>query len=307
MKPLTRRTFVKGALACSTAAAFASSSNSPIANFPTDPHERIGVATYPFRASILAPRNTERDPAKPGMDLTAFARYVKTNFNVGGIEPLDSHFASTEPAEIEKLRAAFDALGVRVVNIPVDESVELCSADESKRTLGNARYRHWIDTAALLGSPSIRIWIPKCKDTADLPQAVRALRPTLDYAATRNIVVNLENDDPVFSSEPRTIAVIQQAHTPYLRALPDFGNALMTGDENFNADAVRGMFAYAWNIAHVKDAESIGGKRKTVSLSRLFTIAKASGYRGYYSMESDSDVDPFTDTRHLIQQSLTLI
>jgi hypothetical protein len=67
------------------------------------------------------------------------------------------------------------------------------------------------------------------------------------------------------------------------------------------------MFAHAWNISHVKDAETFDGKRKTASLAELFGIAKASGYRGYYSMESDSDVDPVIDTKHLVDQSLQLI
>jgi len=67
------------------------------------------------------------------------------------------------------------------------------------------------------------------------------------------------------------------------------------------------MFAHAWNIAHVKDAEIIRDKRETVSLSELFAIAKAARYRGYYSMESDSEVDPVVDTKHLIEQSLTLM
>jgi hypothetical protein len=67
------------------------------------------------------------------------------------------------------------------------------------------------------------------------------------------------------------------------------------------------MFAHAWNIAHVKDAESFHGKRQTASLRELFGIAKASGFRGYYSMESDSDVDPVVDTKHLIEQSLRFV
>jgi sugar phosphate isomerase/epimerase len=226
---------------------------------------------------------------------------------VRGIEPLDSHFSSTEPGEVRKLRAAFDAAGVYTVNIPVDEKVELCSEDKAKRDAGNGRYRHWIEVAVMLKSPSIRVWIPKCSDTSDLAKAVRALKPTLDYAASRNIVVNLENDDPVLASAARAIAAIELAGTPYLRALPDFGNGLMGGDERFNAQSVKDMFAHAWNIAHVKDAESVHGKRKTASLAELFGIAKASGYRGYYSMESDSDVDPFVDTRHLIEQSLPLV
>jgi sugar phosphate isomerase/epimerase len=304
MKSFTRRSVIKGALVFSASAAFA---GIPKATFPVDPRARIAVATYPFRALIIAPGNQDYDAKKPGMDLASFARFVRTEFKVHGIEPLDSHFTSTEPNEIRKLRAAFDAAGVYTVNIPVDEKVELCSDDEARRNAGNARYRHWIDVAVLLGSPSIRVWIPKCSDTSDLPRAVRALKPTLDYAATRNIVVNLENDNPVFASAARSLAAIKLADTPYLRALPDFGNGLMGGDEQFNAQNVKDMFAYAWNIAHVKDAEDVHGKRKTASLAELFGIAKASGYRGYYSMESDSDVDPVVDTRHLIEQSVSLI
>ncbi len=305
MKSFTRRSVVKGALFCTASAAFATAP--PRAIFPSDPRARIAVATYPFRESIIAPGNHDQNPKKPGMDLAAFARYIRTEFGVNGIEPLDSHFTSSESGEVRKLRAAFDAAGVHTVNIPVDEKVELCSDDEAKRDAGNARYRHWIDTAVLLGSPSIRVWIPKCSDTSDLPRAVRALKPTIDYAATCNVVVNLENDNPVTASAARTVAAIELGGSPYLRGLPDFGNGLMGGDEHFNAQNVKDMFAHAWNIAHVKDAESVHGQRKTASLAELFGIAKASGYRGYYSMESDSDVDPTVDTKHLIAESLKLI
>ena len=307
MKTFTRRSFVKGTLVCGASAAFAGPDNGPHAVFPVEARARIAVATYPFRAMIAAPGNRDRDPNKPGMDLASFARFIRTKYGVRGIEPLSTHFSSTEPGEIGQLRAAFDAAGVYVVNIPVDDRVALCSEDEGKRNAGNARYRRWIDIAVTLGSPSIRVWIPKCSDTSDLPKAMRALKPTVDYAATRNIVVNLENDDPVLSSAERTLAAIQLANTPYLRALPDFGNGLADGDERVNAQRVRNMFAHAWNISHVKDAETFDGKRKTASLAELFGIAKASGYRGYYSMESDSDVDPVIDTKHLVDQSLQLI
>ena len=303
---ITRRQFGAGALLLATDAALGAA-KSPQANFPVDPRDRIAVATYPFRRSIIAPNNGDLDASKPGMNLYAFADFIKTEFNVSGIEPLDSHFPSKELSEVVKLRAAFDAAGVRTVNIPVDEAVELCSDDGAKRNAGNASYRHWIDIAVILGSPSIRIWIPKCSDTSDLAKAVKALQPPIDYAATHNIVVNLENDDPVYSSATRVLAAIKLANNPYFRALPDFGNGLMGGDERFNALAVTQMFAHAWNIAHVKDAEFIEGKRKTASLAELFSIAKASGYRGYYSMESDSDADPVPDTHHLIEQSLALM
>lgn len=306
MIPITRRSFIQESMFCSAGFLFAAETQ-PHATFPTEPRARIAVATYPFRASIIAPGNHDRDASKPGMVLGAFARYIRTEFNVRGIEPLNSHFTSTRPDDIRKLRAEFDQAGIRVVNIPVDAPVELCSEDASKREAGNAIYRHWIDTAVLLGSPSIRIWLPKCSDVPAAAMGVDALKPTLAYAAAHTIVVNLENDDPVLSSDARILAALKLANTPYLRALPDFANSLMGGDEQFNTQAVEHMFAHAWNIAHVKDAEDIHGKRETVSLPQLFAIAKAADYRGYYSMESDSNVDPFTDTRHLIEQTLALI
>jgi sugar phosphate isomerase/epimerase len=307
MSPWTRRTFCKAAIACSASAALAKTMDAPQADFPTDPRARIAVATYPFRKILLSPANHDRDASQQGMDLAAFARYIRTEFKVRGIEPLSVHFPPIEPSTILKLHAAFEAAGVHTVNIPIDDPVELCSTNAAIRNSGNARYRSWIDIAVTLRSPSIRIWIPKCSDTSDLPRAVHALQPTLEYAAKKNIVVNLENDDPVLSSEQRTLAAIQLANSPYLKALPDFANSLMAGDQQFNAEAVKRMFAHAWNIAHVKDAEMIRDKREAVSLPELFAIAKAARFRGYYSMESDSDADPVIDTKHLIERSLALM
>jgi sugar phosphate isomerase/epimerase len=304
-KPLSRRGFIKGAVICSTSAAFAAST--PPANFPTNPRARLAVASYPFRDMIATPGNRDRDPKKPGMDLVQFAQFVRKEFGVQGIEPLDSHFPSTDLDAVRKLRKDFDAAGVHTVNIPVDESVQLCSEDAATRAAGNARYRRWIDVAVVLGSPGIRVWIPKCSDRSDLPRAVRALEPTIAYAASQNIVVNLENDDPVNASAARSIAAIKLASSPYLRALPDFGNGLQAGDERANAQDVKDMFAYAWSIAHVKDAEIIHGQKKTASLAELFSVARASGYRGYFSMESESGGDPVADTRRLLAESLNFL
>jgi L-ribulose-5-phosphate 3-epimerase UlaE len=137
--------------------------------------------------------------------------------------------------------------------------------------------------------------------------AANALRPTIQYAAARNVIVNLENDDPELASATRIVAILKTVASPYLRALPDFANSLMGGDEVFNADAVRNMFAYATNIAHVKDAELIAKTRRTVSLLQLLTTARQANFKGFYSMESDSNVDPVQDTKHLIEQCLRLI
>jgi sugar phosphate isomerase/epimerase len=121
------------------------------------------------------------------------------------------------------------------------------------------------------------------------------------------VIVDLENDDPKTESAQRIISFIETANDANLFALPDFGNGLMGGDEAYNARQVATMFRHAKNIAHVKDAESVDGKLRRVDLKQLFDIAKAAGFRGYFSMESDSDADPFEDTTHLVERSLALM
>src|ERR1035438_7029702 len=94
---ITRRQFGAASLLLAADAVFGAA-DSPKADFPIHPRDRIAVATYPFRKSIVAPKNGDRDTSKPGMDLAAFARFIKSKFRVNGIEPLDSHFPSKERA-----------------------------------------------------------------------------------------------------------------------------------------------------------------------------------------------------------------
>ena len=46
------------------------------------------------------------------------------------------------------------------------------------------------------------------------------------------------------------------------------------------------------------------GKEIRVDLHRTFGILKASGYRGYCSMEWEGKGDPYQGTRYLIQSAL---
>lgn len=304
---MTRREWLKLTALAGASTALAGGMK-PSFQFPTDPRHRIGIATYPFRAVIDAPENGDRTANKTGMDLPAFARYVRSQFGVFGIEPLHSHFASMAPENIAELRTAFDAAGVRVINIPVDAPTNLCSPDADVRTKGYAAYRQWIDIAVQLGAPSIRIGsMPRCSGARAEQEAVSALRPVAAYGASKGIVVTLENDDPVTGSAARITGILRDAADPWLRALPDFGNGLLGGDERFNAEAVRQMFRYASCIAHVKDGETIQGKAMHVSLPELFAIAKQAGYLGYYSMESDDGSDPERSTRYLVEQTIALM
>ncbi len=268
---------------------------------------RLAVATWPFRGRINAPKNDARDPKLPGVDLAGFAAFVKKEFRLTAIEPLDQHFPSETTAYMRELRAALDTLGMRVANIPVDASVDLGSSDPETHQQALDVYRTWIDHAVVLGSPAIRIATPKCGGPQDVSRPAEVLVPVADYGKSRGVMVHLENDDPILANAERITAILRAANNPNLRALPDFGNGLMAGDSAFAVNEARLMFQFAGRIAHVKDAEEVDHQHRTVPLDQLFTLARNAKFTGAFSLESDSSADPVPDTHHLIDRSLALM
>ncbi len=287
-------------------AANAGTATGPDLAFPTAPRDRLAVATWPFRAYIEAASNEYRDKKQPGMDLREFAAKVKKDFDVPGVEPLSSHFPSTEPAYLQSFRQAIDKAGVHIVNIPVDNSFSYYDADPAVRQKAVENCKKWVDVAIILGSPSLRTSIAQAeKAKPEVAVVAEQLKKLLDYAASKNILINLENDNLASEDAFFLVKVIKQVNSPYLHALPDFCNSMQSGNSQFNYDAVAALFALAYNICHVKDSEAgDDGKMVRVDLKKTFDILKASHYRGYCSMEWEGAGNPYQGTRFLIKSSL---
>ncbi len=278
----------------------------PALNFPTLARERLAVASYPFRAIIDSPTNEERDKKQRGMDLKDFAARVKKDFDVPGVEPLSAHFPSTDQRYLHEFREAIEKAGVHVVDIPVDNSSSYYDANPETRKKAVENGKRWIDVAVAIGSPSVRTSIAEAENAKpDVGVVAEQLKQLADYGASKNVVVNLENDNLVSEDAFFLVKVLEKEKHPYLHALPDFCNSMGSGNEKFNYDAVTALFPLAYNICHVKDSEvGEGGKVFRVDLKRTFGILKASGYRGYCSMEWEGQGDSYAGTRFLIQAAL---
>jgi sugar phosphate isomerase/epimerase len=299
MKKHTRRDFVR------TFTGFAALAALPEMQFPTRPRDRLAVASYPFRTVIEGPHRGERDRNQPGIALKDFPALVVDRFGIHNIEPLGSHFPSTDPAYLHELRDAVDRAGSRIVNIPVGVGASLYDPDPAKREIAIRNSRKWVDVAAVLGSPGIRVGIQRAGNTPpDVDRASESLKSIAEHGAAKGVFTNLENDDLVSEDAFFLVKVIEKVNSPHLHALPDFCNSMLTGDEKFNYEAVAAMFRHAYNIAHVKDSEVDKGKVFRVDMGRTFAIAKASGYRGWFSMEWEGQAGPYEGTQHLIDESL---
>jgi sugar phosphate isomerase/epimerase len=278
----------------------------PNIKFPAAPRDRLAVASWPFRAQIVSSTNDGRNNSIPGMDLRDFAARVRSEFGVPGVEPLSTHFSSTEIRYLKEFREAIEKAGVSVVNIPVDNSDSYYDRDPAGRKRAIENGLKWMDVAGVLGSPSIRTSMPRVNSVApDVDLAVASLKELVRQAEEKNIVVNLENDDLQSEDAFFIVKVVDKVASPWLHALPDFCNSMMSGNAEFNYSAVAAMFKRAYTICHVKDSE-VGedGKVFQVDLEKTFGILKASNFRGFCSMEWEGKGEPYAGTRKLIDASL---
>ena len=299
---INRRSFLTSSTASLLGTAVVSpflAGREPSIKFPTEPRKRLAVASYPFRDRLRL--------NKGSMKLVEFPEFVVSQFNVPGIEPLNEHFESTDPAYLDRLRGAIEKARAHVVNIPVSFRESLYDPDSGKRQKAIDESTHWIDVATHLNSPGVRIHIEGVRGVKpDEGRAAESLKKVAEYGASKNVVVSLENDDPRSEDAFFIVNIIEKVNNRYLRALPDFCNSMIekNGDEKFNYDAVKAMFQHAYNISHVKDSEVDGKKLFKVDMAKTFSIAKAAGYRGYYSMEWEGPTDPVEGTKSLITESL---
>jgi sugar phosphate isomerase/epimerase len=299
MKTFSRRTFLQAATAAAAATPLLAA---PHLEFPTEPKQRLAVTSYPFRAYIESPTNPARDKSKPGMDLKEFPSMIAKRFGVHNINPVGDHLASTDGAYLKAFRVAVDTAGSHVVDLGV-AGQDFSNAGTEAVEFGTK----WVDIAAAIGSPSIRPHLKTISGgTPSVPKAAESLARLAEYGEKKNIVVNLENDSPG-SEDPFFIAeVLGKVNSPYLRALPDFGNSLRGHDAAYNRKAVEAMLRYAYNMCHVKDVlHTKGGEEYRVDIPQMFELARANGYKGYFSMEFDTAAgDPFEGTQNLVRESL---
>jgi sugar phosphate isomerase/epimerase len=240
------------------------------------------------------------------MPLKDFAAHIVEKFHIRKIEPWSEHFLSLEPGYLDEIRNAATSAGSSFADVAADGENSIYSNDSGERDRAIGFGKAWIDVAARLGSPSVRINIAAAKDAKpEVARVAEGLKPIAEYAASKNIAVHLENDNPVSENPFFVVSVLDRVNSPWLHALPDFGNSLAALPAE---EAYRGldqMFAHAYAISHVKDATTTPANVVVpVDLARIFALAKKHNYKGIFSMEFESEGDPYAGTVKLIAATI---
>jgi len=277
--------------------------------FAAEPIKRAGaprlllsLAAYSFRDYFKDSnnqRNTNSDPAKR-IDLFQFIDYCAEH-GCQGTELTSYYF----PPDINhqfliKIKQNAFLRGIAISGTAVGNTFTVPSG--AKRDQEIANVKRWIDHAAVMGAPHIRIFAGSAPASMARDQAnqfcISAIEECCDYAGGKGIFLGLENHGGIVSTAEEILEIIRAVKSPWLGINLDTGN--FHTDDPY-ADLVK-IAPYAVNVQMKGEVHPRGKGDEPADLSRLVKILGDANYQGYVALEYESKEDPWTAVPRLLKQ-----
>jgi sugar phosphate isomerase/epimerase len=301
MSQTTRRTFLAGAALAGAAGVSAlaepCSAIDPIGR--TRPsHLKLSLAAYSFKRYLEGPGKS--------MDLFGFVD-LAADLGLDAVEPTSYYFPEGVAADyLHRLRRHAFLLGLDVSGTSVMN--DFCNPPGPELDKELAHVRAWIDRAADLGAPTIRVlsgnWIQGTTTEELEARVVRALEALLPHAAERGVTLALENHGGgVTTSADELLRIVRKVKGPY------FGVNLDTG--NFHTkdpyDDLARVAPYAVNVQVKTEIRREGKTTEPADLAKVIGILRDARYSGYVVLEYTAREDPKVAVPRYIKELRSLI
>lgn len=246
---------------------------------------KFSLAAYSYRDLLTAKKD---QPAQ--LTLADFVSDC-AKFGLEGTELTSYYFPkSISPEFLRQLARQCFRLGLDISGTAIGNDFGHPPGEERKKQIDAAK--QWIDYAATLGAPVIRIFAGSAKKDVLPAQShslmVGAIEECCDYAGQRGIHLALENHGGPTADAEGLLKFVRDVQSPW------FGVNLDTG--NFHSDDVYGelerVAPYALNVQVKVVVSGPGGKKAPADYKRLAKMLRATGYRGYIALEFEEAGDP---------------
>lgn len=303
--PATRRQVLKAAMAAPVAGLLAR--QAPAA----EPVQRIGnaymklsLAGYSFNRYL--PRSwTPGDLEDARMTLEKFVEFC-ASLDIEGTELTGYYFPKDVTTEyLLKMKAMTFRLGLDISGTAIGN--DFCLPEGPRREAQLQMTRDWIDYAAILGAPVIRIFAGKVpqgdSEEAAVARCVDGINASLEYAAQKGVCLALENHGGITATPDQMLKIVKAVNpSPWFGVNFDGGN--FRTDDPYR-DLAR-IAPYAIN-AQVKVSVAPNGKKEPADLERVVGILRDAGYRGYVVLEYEESKDPWGEIPKYIGRLKELI
>ena len=185
-------------------------------------------------------------------------------------------------------RKAF-RLGIEISGTGVRNDFTI--TDKTKREQEVALVKNWIEVAAKIGSPVIRIFAGNEKNEGITGEQVtewmlKDIQTCVDYGKQHGIIIGLQNHNDFIQTASQVIQIIEAINSEWLGLILDTGSYRVLNPYEEIARSVK--YTVNWQI---KENVFINGAEKETDMDKLLGIIKLSGYKGYLPIETLGEGD----------------
>ncbi len=306
----SRRHFLStslGALGITTAASL---SIEPIKR-PGSSRMMLGVAAYSFGRYFKWSRDKEQKPVEgaPQWSIMDFVDWCGDH-NVPGAEVTSYFFPpDVDDAFLLELRRRAYLRGVQLCGTAIGNTWTYNPGPQRDEQI--AYSKKWIDHAATMGAPHIRVFAGNKQKDQTEEQAVAncqaAYDECLEYAAKKGVFLGLENHGGIVAEPDNLIKMVRAAKSPWAGINFDSGN-FHTADPY--ADLAK-IAPYAVNVQLKMDMSPAGaakGQHEPADIKRIIQILRDANYQGWFVLEYErKDTDPFAEIPKILDEVRPLL
>jgi sugar phosphate isomerase/epimerase len=254
----------------------------PVTRAVRQPKFKLTLAAYSYRNLLTG--------SDPECTLEDFLHDC-ARFGLEGAEPTSYYFPKdVDSAYLCKLKGLAFRLGLSISSTAVGN--DFCVPPGPDRDRQIADVKKWIERAAVLGAPVIRIFSGNARGGQTRAEAVElavaAIEECCAYAGEHGIYLGLENHGGLTSTADGMLEIVRAVQSPWFGAWMDSGN--------FHSEDVYGelekIAPYTLHVQVKVVTTAKGEDKRPTDFHRLAGILRDVGYRGWICLEYEESEDP---------------
>jgi len=175
--------------------------------------------------------------------------------------------------------------------------------DPERRAADIELVRAWVEVAAKMGSPNLRVFAGKSSYEGYSREQVfewmaKDVRKCCEYGEQHGVIIALQNHDDFLKTAADVDEIFERVDSPWLGLNLDIGSYRVHDPyEEIERNIKR---VVTWQI---KENVTIDGVETPTDLERLAGIIQRSGYRGYLPLETLGPGDPYEKVPALLEKA----
>ena len=265
---------------------------------------RLSLAAYSFRDYFKDSTHQRAGDAANSstktIDMFDFVDYCAAQ-GCDGAELTSYYFPKPlDKAYLVKLKRHCFLRGIDVSGTAVGNTFTLPPGEKRDEQIRSVK--QWVDYAAILGAPHIRVFagdIQRGSTAADAQKlCIAGLEECGDYAGQQGIFLGIENHGGIVAEAAGLLEIVRAVHSPWVGINLDGGN--------FHSEDPYKDFAacapYTVNVQLKADIQRRGQKAEPADLKRQLQALRDVSYQGYVALEYESAEDPWKAVPRLLHQ-----